>query len=130
MLEYGPNKLFDMANIEKEYPIMSFLTKNKRKPISNYFFIAQAALILFVCISLTIFYAFFETPNNYILKDISIANIESCTYAIVYRTQDTYFMEKAEIDDNKLIIDTHEQRIMTVDDISFSVCKFDDIIKK
>ena len=122
-------EVLDLIDIKKQYPLYSIFDEEKGG-ISNITIITSTICMLVLCILLSISYAFFMLPVNHTTSNIKIVTIDNCPYAIVYRSENTYFFEKAEIDENKLIIDTHEQRIMTVDDISFSVCKFDDIIKK
>lgn len=52
---------------------------------------------------------------------------ESTSYAVVYTSGSTRFMEEATINDRSILIDTTKQRIITSDDISFDVEVFDEV---
>ena len=51
----------------------------------------------------------------------------STTYAIVYTSGSTRFMEEATIKEGSIVIDTTKQRIITSDDISYDVEVFDEV---
>ena len=51
----------------------------------------------------------------------------STTYAVVYTSGSTRFMEEATINDRSILIDTTKQRIITSDDISYVVEVFDEV---
>ena len=52
---------------------------------------------------------------------------DSASYAIVYFSGSTVFMEEADVQDHTIVIDTTKQRIVTTDDLSYDVKVFENV---
>lgn len=112
---------------EKEYPLFALFIKGDG--VSNSAFITQAISIFLVLIFLVFAFALGSTNSQKAKTDIQIANIDGEQYAVVYYSDDTYYLEKVCIENRILTIFTNEQRILSTSDISFSVQRFEKVIK-
>jgi hypothetical protein len=112
---------------EHEYPLFSLFVKGDG--ISNSTFITQGLSIALTFIVLVFTFAFGLTNTEKSKKDFQIMDIDGATYAVVYYDNNTYYLEKASIDQDTLTVFTSEQRIITTSDISFSVQTFDEVVK-
>lgn len=105
-----------------DYPIVTLLMKWKGVPNS-----AIISCCVPLCISLFLFINPYISgnPNATTDKDsFQIVSIDDACYAVVYRENDLYFLEKAVVADNTITIYTNEQRILTLEDASFTVYTF------
>ena len=112
---------------EQDYPIFSLFVKGDG--ITNSAFVLQGISTLLAFVILILVSTFALTNNAKFQKDFKIVDVDGDKYAVVYYADDTYYLEKAVIIDNKLIIITSKQRIINTSDISFSVQTFDDVVK-
>lgn len=129
-------KTYDEIN-SKEYPFNYIFKNGFRSVLSNSNIISTCAMILISCFVLCCMFSF--TKTDYIDESIEfqITTIDGTPYAIVYKNDERYFLEEIEIKvndaestvkNNSLIIYTNRQRIITTEDISISVEKFQKII--
>lgn len=63
-------------------------------------------------------------------KTFYIFTNENQNEAIIFHSEDTYILEKAEINENIITIDTTKQRILKTNDIAFEKMTFDTVVKK
>ncbi len=121
--ENESNAQIQLMDTKRDYPLLTLL--RKWKGISN-------SAIIYYCISLSVSLFIFvnpyavENPNVTTNKDsFQIVSIDDAYYAVVYRENDLYFLEKAVVTDNTITIYTNEQRILTLEDASFTVYTFE-----
>ncbi len=121
--ENESNAQTQLTDMKREYPLFALLRKWEGIPNST---------IIWCCIAL--FISFFVYINPYTVgnsnvttnKDsFQIVSIDDAYYAVVYRENDLYFLEKAVVTDNTITIYTNEQRILTLEDASFTVYTFE-----
>lgn len=121
------SEVYDSEIQEKEYPIFALLIKGEG--ITNSVFITEVISVFLAIIILVSSYSLGITNTEQAKKDFQIANIDGEQYAVVYFVDDTYFLEKAIIVDDSLMVFTREQRIISASDISFSIRTFDKVVK-
>ena len=63
-------------------------------------------------------------------KTFQIVDIDNQQYVVVFHEEETYYLEKAIVDGDKLEVYTDDQRIITASDMSFCVKTFDEVVKK
>ena len=63
-------------------------------------------------------------------KTFYIFTNENQNEAIIFHSEDTYILEKAEINEKSITINTSKQRIMKTTDITFEKMTFDTVVKK
>ena len=122
-----PEDVADLGNFKNEYPIQSLIKKgNKFSNTSLILLIIQTFLVCTIMIfSLTLLGG---TEGS--KKTFQIVDIDYQQYVVVFHEEETYYLEKAIIDGDRLEVYTNEQRIITASDISFSVKTFDEVVKK
>lgn len=98
------------------------LTDKNIKKATGYSIAITALLILIITIS--------GTLNAERQQRFSIYNDGTTSYAIVYTSESTRFMEEAVIKDKTITIDTTKQRIITSDDITYTIQEFDEVVIK
>ena len=116
-----------LGNFKKEYPISSLLKKGGK--ITNISFVSQLLQTVILCLSL-IFSLALIGGSEESKKTFQIVNIDNQQYVVVFHEEETYYLEKAVIDGDKLEVYTDNQRIITTSDISFSIKKFDEVVRK
>lgn len=124
--EITPEEIGKLANFKKEYPLLSFLRSQNK--ISNLSFISQIVQTIIVCTSL-IFSLVIIGSSEGSKKTFQTVYLDNQQYVVVYHENETYFLEKALIEGDKLEIYVKDQRIITTSDISFSVITFDEVMK-
>ena len=112
---------------ENDYPLWALLKKGDR--ISNSVFISQVISIVLVFIIFIFSFALGSIHIEKTKKNFQITNIDGQQYAIVYYSDNTYYLEKINIEENILTIFTKDQRIINTSDISFFIQTFDEVIK-
>lgn len=110
------------TDTETDYPLFTLLRKWKGIPNS---------IIISYCIPLCISILLLVNPytagnsSATTSKDsFQIVSMDNAYYAVVYRENDLYFLEKAVVTDDTITIYTNEQRILTLEDASFTVYTF------
>ena len=119
--------ILDENSFKKEYPLLALFIKGDG--ISNYMIITQIIITVLVFIFLIFTYGMGLNNTQQTKKEFQITNIDGIQYAIVYYSDNTYYLTKADIDEETLTIYTEEQRIISTSDISFSVQTFDKVMK-
>lgn len=119
--------LIKEGRIKQEYPIFSLFVKGDG--ITNSAFVLQGVSTLLAFLILIFISVFVLTNNAQFQKEFKIVDIDGENYAVVYYADDTYYLEKAVIWDNNLIVITSKQRIISTSDISFTVQTFDKVVK-
>lgn len=103
----------------KKKGIMSILTDQKIKLAGVQSVVITVILLFILTVAGTI------GANQQ--RSFPIYTEGSTTYAVVYTSGSTRFMEEATINDRSILIDTTKQRIITSDDISYDVEVFDEV---
>lgn len=122
------NKLKKLVDSDiPDFPLEDFIKNGIKTMLSDkklkfvaVQFVALTALLLFLS-------SMAGTTTAETIRSFPIYKDEAATYAIVYRSDVTMFMEEAVIQDRAIVIDTTKQRIMTTDDISYDKVAFDDV---
>lgn len=125
--EITPEYIETLGDFKKEYPILSLLKRGGK--ITNISFISQVIQTFLVCTFL-IFSLVLIGGSEGSKRVFQIVDIDNQQYVVVFHEEETYYLEKAIIDGEKLEVYIDEQRIITTSDISFSVKTFDEIIRK
>lgn len=122
-----PEDVADLGNFKNEYPIQSLIKKgNKFSNTSLILLIIQTFLVCTIMIfSLTLLGG---TEGS--KKTFQIVDIDNQQYVVVFHEEETYYLEKAIVDGDKLEVYTDDQRIITASDMSFCVKTFDEVVKK
>ena len=63
-------------------------------------------------------------------KEFEVLIAGDSSEAVIFHSEDTYILEKAEINENIITIDTTKQRILKTNDIAFEKMTFDTVVKK
>lgn len=63
-------------------------------------------------------------------KHFIFLQMKTKTKLLIFHSEDTYILEKAEINENIITIDTTKQRILKTNDIAFEKMTFDTVVKK
>lgn len=63
-------------------------------------------------------------------KEFEVLIAGDSSEAVIFHSEDTYILEKAEINENIITIDTAKQRILKTNDIAFEKMTFDTVVKK
>ena len=104
--------------VEKGY-ISIFSDKRVKQAIAQ--IVSVTILILFLVPAL-------GTSSAKLKEDFPIYSDESGTYAIIYFSDSTVFMEEATVHDRTILIDTSKQRIITTDDLVYNSVSFDNVV--
>ena len=122
-----PEDIERLGDFKKEYPILSLLKRGGK--ITNISFVSQIVQTFLVC-AVLIFSLVLIGSSEGSKKTFQIVDIDNQQYVVVFHEEETYYLEKAIIEEEKLEVYTDEQRIITTSDISFSVKTFDEIVRK
>ena len=122
-----PSEIMEKYRSENDYPLFALLIKGDG--IRNSVLLSQLISVSLVFIIFVLSFILGTTNSEKARKDFQIANMDGEQYAVVYFADNTYYMEKAIIEDDTLTVFTREQRIINTSDISFSVQTFDQVIK-
>lgn len=98
---------------------MSILTDKKIKLA-----IAQSIVITVVLLFVTTLTGTLTAKQQ---RSFPIYTEGSTSYAVVYTSGSTRFMEEATISDGTIVIDTTKQRVLTSDDISYDIKVFNEV---
>ena len=118
------------VGLYKKYPLKSCFTDTKIEKISDKTFKLIIASFLSFSIMFIVVLSVGDAISYKLPSKYQLYFEDDQVYAVVYRDNNLYYMEKAIIIDNKIVIDTKEQRIANKDDISLSLYEFDKVIKK
>lgn len=120
--ENQSNVQIQFMDTKADYPLFTLLRKWKGIPNS---IIISYCIPLCVSIFLLVNPYTSGNPSATTNKDsFQIVSIDDAYYAVVYRENDLYFLEKAVVTDDTITIYTNEQRILTLEDASFTVYTF------
>ena len=99
---------------------MKSMLSDKKLKLASWQIIAVTVVLLFM-MSAT------GTMSAEQKRDFSIFEDELGSYAVVYTSGSTRFMEEVAISDGTIVIDTTKQRVITSDDISYHIEAFDNV---
>ena len=123
-----PDKVVKMCDEEipkfpyenlKDWEIKSILTDKILKTVMIYLLIGVGILLVTM--------SFLGTLAAEKTRSFPIYSDGSTSYAVVYTSGSTRFMEEVVVQDATLVIDTTKQRVITSDDISYHIEAFDNV---
>lgn len=120
------------------FPIKKLLKNGFRSMMNNVIIVLFVIVIFLNCSLVAIMYVITPASPRKPPTDLRISTIDSIPYAVVYQIDNRYFLEEADIlqktTDGKteynLTVYTNRQRILSTDNISFSVYSFDSVVKE
>lgn len=116
-----------LSNDIPSFPIRQF-ARNGLKSIFSDRIIKIAAFMSLVITTILLFaLTIVGTLSAEQQRSFPIYKTDSASYAIVYTSGSTRFMEEATIKDGMILIDTTKQRIITTDDIAYTIEVFDSV---
>lgn len=141
------NKCMDLESIEQQtvgndvnrFPLGTLFSRGIRSALKNSTIIAIVLTLLLNCCVMCVSYAFIEKEPIERDEYFQTLTLDGVQYAIVYQNGNQYFLEesKATMKEIKgeepreiLTVYTNRQRIITCDDITIEVKKYDEIIKE
>lgn len=110
-----------------DFPMEDFIRNGIKTMLSDKKLKFAAGQLVAVTAFLLFLMSMAGTTSAEKIRSFPIYSDETATYAIVYTSDSTMFMEQAVIQDGTIVIDTTKQRIMTTDDISYDKVVFDDV---
>jgi len=110
------------------FPIDSIVGKGYISILSDKRIKQAIAQIVFVTILILFLVPALGTSSAKLKEDFPIYSDESGTYAIIYFSDSTVFMEEATVQDRTILIDTSKQRIITTDDLAYNSISFDNVV--
>lgn len=111
-----------------EFPILTLLQNGFKKVLTDQNIKKAAGYSLLITAFLVIIIAVGGTLSAEKQQRFQIYCDGATSYAIVYTSDSTRFMEEAVISDKTITIDTSKQRIITSDDIAYTIQEFEEVI--
>lgn len=103
------------------FPFDSFVNSGMKSMLSDKKLKLAAWQIIAVTVILLFMMSATGTMSAEQKRNFPIYEDELGSYAVVYTSGSTRFMEEASVSDGRIVIDTTKQRVITSDDISYSV---------
>ena len=122
-------KFVEEMNPEKipSFPIDSVTEKGFKSVFSDKQLKKAGAQIAIVTVILLVLMPVLGNMSAKLKEDFPIYTDNSGTYAVVYFSGSTVFMEESTCQDCEIVIDTSKQRIVTTDDLSYNMVSFDNV---
>lgn len=135
-IEFAEMLIYNKPN--SEYPIRKLFTNGLRSILTNTTIVLYVIAILFNGLMSTVLYSVIPVDPIKEAKNCRLSTIDSTLYAVVYQMEDKYFLEEANItqrtingkNEYSLRVYTDRQRVVSTDDICFSVYNLESIVKE
>ena len=120
MLEMADSKI-------PKFPIENISNWRLKSMMSDRVIKSSLFLVVYATVLLIFIMSWSGTLNAEQKHRFSLYSDDSGSYAIVYISGSTVFMEEARVQDGSIVIDTTKQRIVTKDDLSYDVKVFENV---
>ena len=123
------DKVLELANSDAPgFPFENLMKEGIKPLFSDKKLKLAIVAIAFVMASLVLLLSFAGTLSAEQKRCFPLYSDNSASYAIVYFSGTTVFMEEAVVQDGTITIDTTKQRIVTKDDLSYSLKVFEEVV--
>ena len=122
--EEAKNKILN----HEEYPIDTWTSYGLKDVVSDKNLKSAAELFLFNIVAMSLLLLFSANATQKDKKTFSLYSEGDSTYAIVYQNKTSYYMDKVDyLDEDSLSIDTSTHRILSANDLSYTVRTFETV---
>lgn len=122
------HRMLEMADSKiPKFPIENISNWRLKSMISDRVIKSSLFLVVYATVLLLFTMSWSGTLNAEQKHRFSLCSGDSGSYAIVYISGSTVFMEEAKVQDDTIVIDTTKQRIVTKDDLSYDVKVFENV---
>ena len=114
---------------KREYPIIEMSTQDPLHWVTNMNLLRMLFYVVFACLFVFLLSTFSAHIDTYNKKEFQITVLDEQEYVIIYRDENTYYMNEAIVNGTNIAIDTTKQRIVNLEDISYEVIEFSEVSK-
>lgn len=111
-----------------QYPLESLLSLSFLSKPGNKKYISILIMTLFYVVYIFLVFSIILS-NQTDRRQFSILDMDGTSYAIIYKDQDTYYLDEVEINQGSIKIYTNKQRIISSNDILYEVLTFTSVEK-